>query len=94
VEACTDPEPPGGFLFQDGDEICDLNDERHVNLIGLDHEVDLSAYQSQLEKKAVVPTAYSLRIALGLRPTDAVSSVKPFVKSGSVLAAILARCNP
>lgn len=94
VEACTDPEPPGGFLFQDGDEICDLNDERHVNLTGLDHEIDLAAYQSQLENKAVVPTAYSLRIVMGLRPADSVSSVKPFVKNGSVSAAIFVRCNP
>jgi hypothetical protein len=94
VESCTDPDPPGGFLFQDGDEICDLNDQRHVNLIGLDHEVDLAAYQSQLEQKAVVPTAYSLRIALGKRPTDIVPSVKALINQKSMLAAILARCNP
>jgi hypothetical protein len=94
AEACTDAEPATGFLFTDGDEICDLNDERPVNLTGLDREVNLAAYWSDLEKMAVVPTAYSLRVALGKRPAEAVPSVRALIKQTSILAAILAGCNP
>ena len=94
VEACTDAEPPTGFAFTDGDEICDLNDERPVKLPGLEREVNLAAYWSDLEKTAVVPTGYSLRVALGKRPTDAVPSVRALIKRASILAAILAGCNP
>jgi hypothetical protein len=94
VEACTDPDVTSGFALTPFGELCDMNDERAAQLLGLEHEVGLAVYWSELEATAVAPTAYSLRVALGKKATDSLPSVKTLIQGSSVRAFILAGCNP
>ena len=50
VEACTDPDVTSGFTLNTVGELCDMNDVRVVQLPGLEHEVKLSVYWSELER--------------------------------------------
>jgi len=93
VEACTDPNVTSGYRFEDGNEICDLDEDRPVELLGLGREVTLAAYWSDLEEAAVVPTTYSLRVALGKRSTEVIPSVRAAIQGTSVRNTILAGCN-
>jgi|GEM_PF-6476462 len=96
VEACTDPDTTSGFhVVIDGkpEELCDLDDTRPVRLNGFAPEVKLAAYWSELGREAVVPTVYSLRAALGKRPTDPVPSVKTAIAGTDVRAFIRAGCD-
>jgi len=94
VEACTDPDVKSGFIVNTIGEICDIDDTRVVHLRGLEHEVTLAAYWSDLERAYVAPTTYSLRVALGKKLTDSVPGVRAFIDRSSVRAFILAGCNP
>ena len=94
VEACTDPDVKSGFLLNTVGEICDMVEERSVQLPGFEHEVNLALYWSELERAAVAPTSYSLRVALGKRSTEDIPSVRSAIQGDSVLNAILAGCNP
>jgi hypothetical protein len=94
VEACTDPDVRTGFIVNPVGEICDMGDERAVQLPGLEHEINLSAYWSELEREAVVPTALSLRVALGMRKNDSVSGVRASIQGTSVRDFIMAGFNP
>jgi len=98
VETCTDPDVKSGFIlnpgFPGGSELCDMGDERPVQLPGFEHEVNLAVYWSELLRAAVAPTMYSLRIALEKNSTEAIPSVATAIKGASVRDAILAGCNP
>jgi hypothetical protein len=99
VEACTDPDVTSGFIVNpgwadNGAELCDMNQTGPVQLPGFEHEVNLAMYWSELEQAAVVPTAYSLRVALGKRLTDSVPSVRALIQGISIRDFILAGCNP
>ena len=94
VEACTDPDVKSGFILNTVGELCDMNEERVVELPGLEHEIKLSVYWSELERKPVAPTTYSLRVALGKRPSDSIPSTKALIQQSSVRDFILAGCNP
>ena len=94
VEACTDPDVRSGFSLNTVGELCDMNDMRPVQLPGLEHEVNLSVYWSELVRAAVAPTAYSLRVALGKRSTEAIPSVGAAIEGASIRRAILGGCNP
>jgi hypothetical protein len=93
VEACTDPDVKSGFILNTGGELCDMNEERDVQLPGLEHEIRLAVYWSELERAAVAPTIYSLRVALGKRATETIPSVRAAIQRTSVRDAILAGCN-
>jgi hypothetical protein len=93
VEACTDPDVKSGFILNTVGELCDMGEDRAVQLPGLEHEVKLSVYWSELERAAVAPTTYSLRVALGKRSTEAIPSVRRAIQGASVRNAILAGCN-
>jgi hypothetical protein len=97
VESCTDPDTRTGFFLNrivDTIEICDINDTRSVQLPNFEKEVKLAAYWSGLEDIPVVPTTYSLRVALGKRPDDAVASIKAALGgNSSIRSFILAGCN-
>jgi hypothetical protein len=93
VEACTDPDASSGFILNTVGEICDMNDTRPLRLPGLEHEITLAVYWSELERSVVAPTAYSLRVSLGKRPNEAIPSLRA-IQVTSVRDAILARCNP
>jgi hypothetical protein len=93
VEACTDPDVKSGFILNTVGELCDMNDERDVQLPGLEHEIRLAVYWSELERAAVAPTTYSLRVALGKRATETIPSVRAAIQGTSVRDAILAGCN-
>ena len=71
-----------------------MDEDRVVQLPGLEHEIKLSVYWSELERAAVAPTTYSLRVALGKRSTEAIPSVQAAIQGTSVRDAILAGCNP
>jgi hypothetical protein len=92
VEACTDP--ANGFRLDNGEELADLNDARSVQLPGIPQKISLAAYWSELAGVAVVPTSYSLRIALGLRPSESLffEGVQP--RGSTVRNTILAKFNP
>ncbi len=94
VEACTDPDVSSGFTLNTVGELCDMDEDRPIRLPGLEHEIKLSVYWSELERAAVAPTTYSLRIALGKRSTDVVPSVRTAIHRSSIRAAILEGCNP
>jgi hypothetical protein len=94
VEACTDPDVKTGFIVSTIGEICDIDDTRATRLPGLEHEVTLAAYWSELEREYVTPTTYSLRVALGKSLTASVSSVKALINGSSVRAFIMSGCNP
>jgi hypothetical protein len=94
VEACTDPDVRSGFILNTVGELCDMDDVRAVRLPGFEHEVNLSVYWSELERAAVAPTAYSLRIALGKRSAEPIPSVRTAIQGTSIRDAILAGCNP
>lgn len=96
VETCSDPDAASGFLLTlDGNvvELADLDDTRPVRLPRFEHTVELAAYWSELERKAVAPTSYSLRVALGKKPTDSVPDIGALVGQSSVRAFILAGCD-
>jgi hypothetical protein len=93
VEACTDPDIRSGFILNTVGELCDMDEDQVVQLPGLEHEVRLSLYWSELERAAVAPTTYSLRVAIGKRSTEAIPSVRAAIQGASVLNAILAGCN-
>jgi len=94
VEACTDPDVKSGFILNTVGELCDMDEDRAVQLPGFEHEVKLSVYWSELERTAVAPTTYSLRVALGKRSTEVIPSVQAAIQGTSVREAILAGCNP
>jgi hypothetical protein len=94
VEACTDPDVKSGFTLNTVGELCDMDDDRAVQLPGFEPEVKLSVYWSELERAAVAPTTYSLRVALGKRSTEAIPSVRAAIQGTSIRDAILAGCNP
>jgi hypothetical protein len=94
VEACTDPDVKSGFILNTVGELCDMDEDRVVQLPGLEHEIKLAVYWSELERAAVAPTTYSLRVALGKRLTEAIPSVRAAIQGVSVRNAILAGCNP
>lgn len=75
VEACTDPDVKTGFSLSNVGELCDMNKDLVVRLPGLDHEIKLSVYWSELVRAAVAPTTYSLRIALGINASVEVPNV-------------------
>lgn len=93
VETCTDPDVKTGFILNTVGELCDMDDERNVRLPGLEREVALAVYWSELERAPVAPTAYSLRVALGKRPTDSIPSVGALLHGQSVRNFILSGCN-
>jgi hypothetical protein len=93
VEACTDPDVKTGFILNTVGELCDMNDEHRVRLPGLEHEIALAVYWSELKRDAVAPTEYSLRVALGKRVGEAVPSVAALLQGRSVREFILAGCN-
>jgi hypothetical protein len=94
VEACSDPDTTSGFRLDNGDEIGDINDVREVQLPGIPQKLGLAAYWSDLRGSGVVPSAYSLRITLGLHPTDKLPSLATAVGRGSLQAAMRARLEP
>lgn len=94
VEACTDPDVKSGFLLNTVGEICDMSEERIVQLPGLEHEIKLAGYWSELEREVVAPTSYSLRVALGKRRSDSVPNVHALVQGSSIRDFILAGANP
>jgi hypothetical protein len=94
VEACTDPDVKTGFILNTVGELCDMGDERAVQLPGLEHEVKLAVYWSELERAPVAPTTYSLRVALGKKATDPIPSVKALIQGTSFRAFIMRGCNP
>jgi hypothetical protein len=94
VEACTDPDTSTGYRLDNGEELADLKDVRTVRLPGLPRDIGVAAYWSDLANAPVVPTAYSLRVSLGKRSTESVSSVRAAIQGTSVRNAILAGCNP
>ena len=94
VETCTDPDVRSGFIVDPFGEICDMGEERAVRLPGLEREIKLAVYWSELKRKTVSPLTYSLRVALGKRDADSVPAVKPLLQGKSVRDFILAGCNP
>ena len=66
-----------------------MGDDRAVQLPGFEHEVKLSVYWSELERAAVAPTTYSLRVALGKRSTEAIPGVQAAIQRTSVREGIL-----
>jgi hypothetical protein len=94
VEACTDPDVKSGFVLNTVGELCDVDDERVVQLPGFEREVSLALYWSELEREFVAPTTYSLRVALGKRMTEAVPSVKGLIGGKTIRDFILDGCNP
>jgi hypothetical protein len=94
VEACSDPDTSSGFHLDNGEEIGDINDVRGVQLPGITQTLGLAAYWSDLRGSGVVPNGYSLRITLGLRPTDKLPSLLAAVGHGSLQAAMRARLEP
>lgn len=91
VEACTDP--ANGFRLDNGDELADLADARSVRLPGIVQDVSLAAYWSELFGEAVVPTAYSLRVAFGV-PRSQSFHLEGQPRGGGLRTAILAKFNP
>lgn len=71
-----------------------MNKDLVVRLPGMDHEIKLSVYWSELVRATVAPTTYSLRIALGINASVEVPNVRAVIQGSSVRDAILAGCNP
>ncbi len=94
VEACSDPDTSSGFRLDNGQEIGDINDVRGIQLPGISQTLGLAAYWSDLRGSGVVPSSYSVRITLGLRPSDRLPSLLAIVGPGSLQAAMLARLEP
>jgi hypothetical protein len=90
VEACTDPDVTSGVSLENIDgtnksgEICDMDRVQSVRLPGFDHDIDLSVYWSEVERQAVAPTSYSLRVAFGIGSTGELASVANAMKGKSV----------
>ena len=93
VEACTDPDVKSGFLLNTVGEICDMDEVTTVRLPGLEHEVTLAKYWSELERRPVAPVSYSLRIALGKRPAEKVPGIRRLIAGTSARRFILSGCN-
>ena len=94
VEACTDPDVSSGFILNTVGELCDMDEDRAVQLPDLEHEIKLAVYWSELERAAVAPTAYSLRVALGKKAAEAIPSVRTAIQGNSIRNVILVGCNP
>ena len=93
----ADPDTRSGWVLDQGPqedkEICDLAITAEVQLPGLEAPVELAAYWSDLEQAAVVPTTYSLRVALDISRQAAVSSVRSLVADASIREAVLRGCD-
>ena len=93
VEACSDPDVKSGFILNTVGELCDMDEDLVIQLPGLEHEIKLSVYWSELERSTVAPTTYSLRIALGKRSNEEIAKLRLAISGGSVRSAILAGCE-
>lgn len=101
IESCTDPEfdafhfdvpIPGG-----DNEIADYNKSEKLpgGLPGVNPDLMLPWYWSELEKERVLPTSYSLRIALNLERSKSLSlKDEHTLPKSSIRDAVLARFNP
>jgi hypothetical protein len=94
VEACTDPGPTTAFILDNNEELADLSDTRVVRLPGVQQDITLAAYWSQLLGNAVVPTSYSLRVLLGLAAATSGFLSGALPRGQGARSAVLSAFNP
>jgi hypothetical protein len=93
VEACTDPGPTPGFSLDNGEELADLGQAKVVPVPGLQQSISIAAYWSELMGGPVVPTAYSMRVFLGLSHAQSGFVSGAFGRSQTVRSEVLAAFN-
>jgi hypothetical protein len=94
VEACIDPGPTPAFSLDNGVELADLSDARQVQVAGVSQKISLAAYWSELMGQAVVPTAYSLGVRLGLPHVESGFVSGAFPRGLTLRSAVLSAFSP